>query len=247
MKTSFFGAALLAASVLAPAGASTFDKPQRVQVIKLPPEPENPQSTPTRSCTYYPGFLVKEIDLGEVGAAELTITQVHGTPPQCTTKIAGERKIAAETWSGYFKGAKGDFVFFDGEDGWNDGMPFAVLSATTGHKLFEDTRKGDGYAAIDLEEGALVLRYRRVWQAPCSLMADGDACWKKITAETSLPNPPRPDCSAAYQAEMARTPKFAKDIPALHTVIAYNAEAHYSGGRLTIAPREGKVQCWLPD
>jgi hypothetical protein len=248
MRTTRIGlATLFAAAICWPAGAATYDTPLKTQVIKLPPEPEDPQSKPTRTCTFYTAFLVKEIDLGEVGAAEDSITPVHGAAPPCTTKIAGETIIPPDAWSGYFKGAKGDFLFIDGSDGWNGGMPFAVFSATTAKKLFEEARKGDTFAAIDLKDGALAIRYRRVWQAPCSLMTEPEACWKQIVAAASLQNARRPDCSAAYKKEMERTPKFAKDIPPMHTVISYEAEARYTAGKLVITPRSGAVECWLPD
>ena len=236
--------ALLAA--VGPANASGFDKPVQTQVIKLPADPDNPSAKPTRTCTYYPGFVVKQIDLGEVGASELSIAPMAAQPPKCTAKLAGETVISSEVWSGYFKGAKGDFVFFDGDDGWNGGMPFAVFSKA-GKKLFDDVRKGDGYAAVDAGKDNLTIRYTRVWPSPCSLMADAEGCWKKIVAATSLSQAKRPDCTAAYRKEMARTPKFAKQVPDLHTVISYEAEARYANGKLTIAPRTGPVECWLPD
>ena len=247
MKSLLTASAVLCAATAATAAPNVFDKPVSTQVINLPPEPENPSAKPKRTCTFYPGFVVKEIDLGEVGASELTITAIQGAPPQCTTKIAREVKIDAETWSGYFRGAKGDFVFFDAEDGWNNGMPFAVFAGTSGRKLFSETRKGDGFKSIEFDNGALVLQYRRVWPSPCSLMADPKGCWAKIVAATGLPESRRPDCTAAYQAEMKRTPNFAKDIPAMPTVISYDVEARFAAGKLAIAPRGGTVECWLPD
>jgi len=246
MKSLLIASIALSAAAVA-ATPSPFDKPKETQVIKLPAEPENPQAKPKRTCTAYPGFVVKQIDTGEVGASELSIAALQGEPPKCTTKIAHEVIIAPETWSGYFSGAKGDFVFFDGDDGWNGGMPFAVFSAKTGNKLFSENREGDRYEAIEIADGTLVVRFRRVWLAPCSLMVDAKACWAKIVAATSLPASRQPDCTAAYKKEMERTPKFANDIPAMDSVISYAAEARYAGGKLAITPRSGSVQCWLPD
>jgi hypothetical protein len=210
-------------------------------------EPVNPQAKPKRTCTYYPGFVVKEIDMGEVGAADMSITAIHGEAPKCERDITHEVNIDPETWSGYFKGAKGDFVFFDSGDGWNGGMPFAVFNGKTGRKLLSDTRKGDTYGAIEAADGTLTLRYRRVWLAPCSLMADAKGCWKKIVAVTSLAESARPDCAAAYHKEMERTPKFASDIPAMASMISYEVETRHAGGKLSITPRPGSVECWLPD
>ena len=247
MKSFVIASLALSLSVATAAAPSLFDTPKDTQVIKLPADLANPQAKPKRTCTYYPGFVVKEIDMGEVGAADLSITAISGEAPKCERDIAHEVNIDPETWSGYFKGAKGDFVFFDGEDGWNGGMPFAVFNGKTGRKLFSDTRKGDTYHAVETAGGALMLRYRRVWPGPCSLMADAKGCWKKIVAATALPDAVRPDCTVAYRKEMARTPKFASSIPAMASVISYEAEARYAGGKLTIKPAPGTVECWLPD
>ena len=242
-----FAVTLLAVVVTSQAVASSFDKPANTQVVKLPADPDNPQAKPKRTCTTYADFMVKEVDLGETGAFELSIAPVHGPLPNCEKAIAHEAVIKPDTWSGYFSGAKGEYVFFDAEDGWNNGIPFAVFDAKTSRKLFSDTRKGDTYGAVELVNGGLVLRYRRVWLAPCSLMVNTQACWKKIVASTLLADSTRPDCSAAYHKEMERTPTFAKDIPTLPSVISYEAEARYEGGKLVVTPRPGSVECWLSD
>jgi hypothetical protein len=247
MKSFVIASLALLLSAATAAAPSLFDAPKNTQVVKLPADPANPQAKPKRTCTYYPGFVVKEIDMGEVGAADLSITAISGEAPKCERDIAHEVNIDPETWSGYFKGVRGDFVFFDGEDGLNGGMPFAVFSGKTGRKLFSDTRKGDAYAAIEDADGALTLRYRRVWLAPCSMMADAKGCWKRIVATTSLGETAPPDCTAAYKKEMERSPKFASDVHALPSVISFEVEARHAGGKLTIAPRPGPIECWLPD
>lgn len=231
------------------ARAEVFDTPVDTQVVHLPVDPSNPTAEQKRSCFTFAGFMVKEVDLGEVGANELSITPVAkgAKATACEDKIAGEMVIDPEDWSGYFDGVKGDFVLFDAEDGLNGGMPFAVYSAKTGNKLFEDSRKGDDFAAVAVSKGALVLRYRRVYLAPCSLMADPKGCWQKIVAATSLSGSAMPNCTAAYKAEMKRTPKFAKDIPGIASVIAYEVEARYAAGRLSLEPRPGAAECWLAD
>lgn len=42
-------------------------------------------------------------------------------------------------WVGYFKGAKGNLVFFDADDGINGGMPFVVYDSKTGKSVFKDS------------------------------------------------------------------------------------------------------------
>ena len=131
-----------------PAGAATtssdvFDKPLDKLVVKLPADHDNLQAKPNRSCSYYSGFMVKEVDLGEVGADELSITPIAkgGPKPSCEAKTAGEIIIKADDWSGYFEGAKGDFVFFTAGDGVNGGMPYAVYSAKTEQEIVRGFRE----------------------------------------------------------------------------------------------------------
>ncbi len=229
-------------AVFAAAGAAPFDTPIDKKVVTLPADPANPQAKPNRTCFSYPGFVVKQIDLGEKGAEELSIAP--GTAPACPAKIVGEVIIKGDVWAGYFLGAKGPFVFFNSDDGLNGGLPFAVF-APSGKKLFEDSRQGDAFKSVAVADGALVMHYRRVWLAPCSLYGDAKACWKTIVAATALPETAKPDCSKAYRDEMTRT--FAKEIPKLKSVIAYAVEARYGDGKLALKPEGGPVRCWLED
>lgn len=223
------------------AGAELFDTPLHKEVIKLPADPDNPQVKPRRSCFYYPGFMVKEVDRGEVGASELAIAPAGAKG--CDAKTAGEHVVNPDEWSGYFTGVKGSFVFFDADDGHNGGMPFAVYSGSTGRKLFEDGRKGE-FLSLRLEDGGLVLRYHRVLDAGCSLYA-GTGCWAKISAATGLND--EPDCREAYDREKKRTPQFAKQIPTLPTIISYDVQARFANGKTVYSARKGRVECWLGD
>lgn len=248
MASLFFrwGAIALGLSALAAAPVpDVFDKPVETKVIRLTDWPFN-QPRPKRTCTYYEGFMEKETDLGEIGADKQSVTPIAraAKAPACVAKTMGERFITADNWQGYFKGAKGEFLFFDDGDGVNGGLPFTVFSAKTGKKLFDDSRQGATFKAITLMDRALVMRYRRVWLAPCSLMSDAKGCWKKITAATTLPEPARPDCSADYRKEIARTPQYAAEIRNDPSVIGYDVEARFAGGKLSIKPLPGRTACW---
>jgi hypothetical protein len=251
MKWNGFAAALVVLTTAANAAQTkqdVFDKPLDKHVVALPADPDNPQAKPKRSCFYYPGFMVKEVDLGEPGAERLSITPVGERigPPKCLTDNNHEIIIKPDDWSGYFDGKKGDFLFFDADDGHNGGMPFAVFTPVA-KKLFEDNRVGDGFKSVELAGSTLVVRYRRVFVAPCSLYADAKGCWNKIVAVTALASTARPDCTKPYEKEMKRTPKFAKDIRTSKSVIAYDVEAKYEGGKLTFTPTGGSAECWLQD
>jgi len=240
---------LCVAAADADRSSDAFDKPVSKQVIPLPADPDNPQAKAKRSCFNYPGFTVKEVDLGEVGADTLAIIPISTgkKEPLCEQKTGSEFVIKRDDWSGYFAGTKGNFVFFDADDGLQGGMPFAVFSGKTGKKLFEDSRLGDNFTSIASSGDGLVLRYKRVYLAPCPLFADSKACWKKITAATALADATPPDCSEAYEKEMKRTPKFAQAVRRGNTVIGYNVEARYAGGKPTFAPLPGRTTCWLED
>ncbi len=229
--------------------ADVFDKPLDKQVVKLPADPDNPTAKAKRSCFVYPGFMVKEVDLGEVGADELSITPLSkgGQKPLCGAKTADEIVIKGDDWLGYFEGVKGDFVFFTAEDGVNGGMPFAVFSGRNGKKLFEESAGTELFRSIVLSGDGMTMRYRRVFKSSCSLYADPKECWRKIVAVTLLADASKPDCNSAYEKEMKRTPKFAKEIPATPTIIGYNVEARYAGGKLRFTPQGGRVECWLED
>ncbi len=140
--------------------AGLFDKPLKVAKVPLPADPLNPQAKPVVSCSYFKDFAVKEINRGEVGA-ELSIVPLSagGEAYKCG-EAAAPGEIATKDWSGYFKGAKGAYVFYSADDGHNGGMGFAIYNGADGKKLFDDTamklhavRFEAGRAGAALHEG----------------------------------------------------------------------------------------------
>jgi hypothetical protein len=233
-----------------PAGAavapSQFDRPLRIERVALPRDADNPQAKPQVTCYRYRDFLVKEVDLGEVGADQLSI--LPGAPPsyRCQRQNAvGERVIPGAQWTGYFAGAKGGFVVFNAEDGWQDGLGFAVFDAASGAKRLDDAAKG-GFSAIEASPGRLKLRYVRVYAAKCSLRADAHGCWRRIRAATGLTGQRPPDCAAAYAREARRRPKFAAKVRTDPTVIDYEAVAQISATGAKIRPLSGRALACRP-
>ena len=149
-------ASLAVSGVLAGAAPSPFDRPLKVVRLPLPRDPENPQARARLSCAYFPTFMAKEIDLGEVGAAQLSIVPVTAARKETCRRenLPGEMVISPNDWTGYFSGVKGRYVVFDADDGWNGGTGFAIFSATDGKKLFDDAAKS---------------RLRAIQQAPAGL------------------------------------------------------------------------------
>src|SRR5215467_684301 len=111
------------------AWGETFDKPVRKQVVELG-KAANPLSDRHRvTCYFFPNFMVKEVDLGEVGAERMGIVPVSPqTPGKCTRARSKEEiVISAKDWSGYFLGVKASYVFFSGDDLWNGARGFAIF------------------------------------------------------------------------------------------------------------------------
>lgn len=177
----------------------TFDKPVRKQRVELA-KTANALSDRNRvTCYYFPKFMVKEVDLGEVGAERLGIVPVK---PQSTGKCVRARDneeivIPAEQWSGYFMGVKNGYVFFSGDDLWNGATPFAIFDAATGKKLFEDSAKAD--IAFATNGQTVAMRYLRVVSDDCFILKDA-ACWQLMASKYGLDNAAAPDCRKGYQA-----------------------------------------------
>ncbi|RFB96425.1 hypothetical protein B5K08_08620 [Rhizobium leguminosarum bv. trifolii] len=237
-------ASVIVAAFVSVAGASenaaAFDKPIKVDVVTLPKDELNPDAKPKITCSRYPAFMVKEVDLGEVGAEKLALLAADAP---CERTSERERVIADDT-AGYLMGVSGGFVFFRAADGWNGGLPFVVYDAATGERLLDDSLDGDDFAAIRSGKGELTLDFRRVYTASCSLYP-GRACVKTIAADIGLSQ--LPDCTAAYKAEIKRSPDHAGEIEKLPSVIVYPVELTYAAGDTSRRALEGTTACRVPD
>ena len=248
--------AIILLSVLLPANAMAKEtRPaystsrSRLQRFRFPPIRRDSKAKPAVSCFYFNGFAAKQIDRGEIGA-ELSIVPLPAGAEayKCQeAAVAGEIAVDAKEWSGYFKGVKGAYIFFDADDGHSGGMGFAVYSAPDGKKIFEDTSKG--LHAAELAPSGLVLRYTRVYEAGCSLYADPAGCWAKVKAATGLTQASAPDCAAPYKAEEKRmkgTPNQAKvAVAAERCGLRGGSGAASRTGKISAA--QGKAACRLPD
>jgi hypothetical protein len=217
-----------------------FDKPLKTLRVALQPDALNPQSKPKVTCTYYATFMVKEVDLGEVGADQVSLLPISPqakAPPCVRANAAGERVFPAAAWSGYFLGVRGQYIFLDGSDGWQGGMPFAVFT-TNAKKLVDDTRIK--WAAIATTPTGLILRYRRIYEAKCSLFSAPDTCWSDIKKDTGVTGT-MPDCRVAYVKEQKRVPKFAKETADDPTVIDYDVVMTIDGNKHSLKPASGKA------
>ena len=119
--------------------ADTFDNPVRRQTVDLGPSPSGPATTAKVKCYFFPEFMVKEVDMGEVGAERLGILPVTPSSSGKCVKAADaeEKVIRSDDWSGYFMGVRKNYVFFGAADRINSSLPFAVFDAGTGKTLWE--------------------------------------------------------------------------------------------------------------
>jgi tetratricopeptide (TPR) repeat protein len=234
-----------------------FDRPLSKKVIMLPANPASPQAKPALSCFYYPNFMVKEIDLGELGAWQLSIIPASRNYKETACRrqnIQSERVIDSDPdsgWSGYFRGVKGNYVFFDAEDGWEGGMPFAIYDGINGQKIFHDAIQGD-FQGLLFRPTSITMKYKRIYLSPCSMRADETGCWQKIQQETGLLNATAPDCRQAYRdaldAEIARRPSEAEkartqEIIEDPTVLKYTVNVEIENGQKTITALPDKIEC----
>ena len=249
------------------ARAGSFDTPVLKKTVDLGPARYNPRTHGKVNCYFFHDFMVKEVDMGEKGAERLAIVPaVKGQGHICSRlREPGEKTINPDDWSGYFKGVKGNLVFFDADDGWDGGMGFEVFDSKTGKKLWDDVALGD----IDLDIGAdksVSLRYTRIVDGGCIMPKDPTACWQKISTKLGLANAAAPDCLAGYEKSAQDTAKgrcqaqnsssdqcLAKEIALARrqageapSVISYAVEVLLAPEPV-VKPAGGNMGCWPSD
>lgn len=195
--------ATLAAIVLG-AGPLVFtagaEAPEKVERVELPPRCA--VCPPGRvTCSWYPGYMVREVDLGDIGAEAIAIVPRGGkrADPACgRERVRGEISItgAADPWTGYFEGARGGFALFRAPEPRGDAFAFAVYDVETGERVLADEAIGTG--KVTGRAGRVGLSYVRRTVAPCSPLAEGEACWQRIRTALGVGGEP-PDCAEPYR------------------------------------------------
>jgi hypothetical protein len=179
--------------------AGTFDLPLAKKIVDLGRSESSPERRAKVTCYFFARFMVKEVDMGEKGSDRLAIVPiVEGKITRCTkSQDPAEKIVKPDDWAGYFKGVKGNFVFFDADDGMNGGIPFAVYDAESGKKLFEDNALGP-LAFTTLPDKTVQVNYRRVVSTGCPLPKD-KSCWESAKVKLGLENASAPDCTVGYE------------------------------------------------
>jgi hypothetical protein len=156
-------------------------------------------------CFTFAHLMVKEIDAREIGDEQISILPLASPterPPCQARNLANERIIPTASWSGYFLGVKGNYVFLSAEDGVNGGMGFSVYRGADTTSVFQDSVKFDRdrmlFDSVGIDGSGLKLRYTRVYSGKCSVQTDGAACWTQVATAAEIPVTPAPDCAAGY-------------------------------------------------
>lgn len=166
-------------------------------------------------CIYFADFMLKQRTPveGEGGPDTPAIVRTKDAP--CAEgKAPGEALLKAteDSSSTAFAGRKGGFLVFQGSLDQN--RDFVVLDASNGRLLHTDTRGyTSGIDGVDIDNGALVVRYRRdiTPSESCSLMAKTRDCWARVIADKKLPAgaptqaPAAQICASAYKAANAKS------------------------------------------
>jgi len=250
--------------------AAGFDAPLEKKQVDLALVPGVGNGRNRISCFYFDQFMVKEIDLGEKGADQLSIipfSKDSGKPPCQKDPAKNEIVIPGQgpgSWSGYFKGVKSQFVFFDADDGSDGALGFSVFDGRNAKKLFEDAAVGD-LVLTNLNGSSTTVRYERAYRGSCSIPKEGQSCWAKIHAEIHVQPSTPPDCATGYSESktymaharckaqnMLGADCFQKDMQTMSrwddspSVIGYPVEIA-DLNKPTIRPTGMIISCWPAD
>lgn len=254
IPTAMLGLLLVCGQNLFPLteSAESFDTPLKKSVVDFGPAPDSLDRgfRVKLSCYFYEGFMVKEYDEGQKGAEWLAIAPFEqNAAPQCTqSHTRNETVIKYPEWSGYFKGTRANWVFFNAADGENGGLQFVVYDARKGKKVFEDSAYDSTMWSEKVEDspfnrlrieksqdGQLSLKYLRVVEAECDLHSEKSACWEAVRKRLGLKNAQVPVCSGY------------KDIQTRWTSsIAYPVEV-FLIPRPAVKTVPGPTKCWPVD
>ena len=235
------------------ASTDPFDAPVEKKIVDFGPSPYYGPGTDIHvrlSCYIYPAFMVKQYDEGQKGAEWLAVAPMEkGAVPQCAkSHEPGEWVLDNEKeWHGYFKGVKGNLVFFVAADGADGGMPFAVFDPKTRRKIFEDSYFYAGMWNVKFKDspfndirvqrtanGQVSLKYLRVVGTEYDLHTARAPSWGPLRKRLGIKTIQKPAC--LFYAKGSWGP----------SVVAYPVE-------VSLFPKpvrkniEGPVRCWSVD
>ena len=177
----------------------SFDAPLRKTVVDLGVSPYAAGDHPAHgelACYFFRSFMVKVLDLKQKGAEWIAIAPDADSGSLRCVREHGKGEKVIEHWFGYFAGVKGNLIFLNGDDGYQGGYPFGVFDSATGKRLFGDSRElAEKEFHFAHDGNGLVVRYRRVFVAECSIPGKKEACWEEIERKAGLASQPMPACT----------------------------------------------------
>jgi len=224
--------------------AETFDKPLKQVNVDLGLSPDQRPEDNLHiklSCSYYPEFMVKELDdKGELGPKWLAIvTSSPAHLPACVQLHGPKEKLLAQNMCEEFWGVKQGLVFLAGCEIQNSILDFSVYDPKTSKQLFQDSIGVYRHASNDIDfvntstGQQLRFRYMRAFAGDCSVPQRGAACWRKFQEKVGLNTAPIPRCSG-YEGKMADD---------WLTVFAYPVEVTFQP-QPVVKNLHGPIQCW---
>ena len=190
-------------------------------------------------CHWFADLMIRETqtDSPGFGPAYVVYPGPGGARPVCRAKPTA-RDTKLDMQSEALLGRKGAYLVFELTDSFG-AEPFFVLHLPDGRQVYTD-QTASGVEAVAVEGDALRLRYQRGYDAPCSLLTQGVACWRQAMQAghfaRAIASQPPPDCAAAYKA--------VPELPASNpSTIVYDVEVRVApAGRATVVSR-GRVGC----
>lgn len=197
------------------------DPATNVQVLELAPDKYNPNIKRSVKCYEYKNFVIKVVDYGEKGAAQLSVLPKKSEQEiSCQEKNLNDEVVIGD-WSGYFYGVKGDYTFFSSDDGsLGGGVAFMVYNAREHKIVFADeaanNKNGIMMTKVSADANGLKLSYRRNYFADCSVITDGE-CAAQIANAIGIANTLKKKCKTPYK-------KLKKSERSTPTYISYDVE-----------------------
>ncbi len=156
--------------------------------------------------------MVKQLSEGGIkGSAEVSITlERNGPQPPCK-RAKGPGEMVLDGYYGFFIGAKQNLAFFE-DDGGNGATAVTTYDSRTGKQVYSDNAdfpmSEDGRSKdiriTHVDDNQVVLSYRRIVVAECSLPGDGTTCWEQIRKDLGIGDKPIPQCTGYGYEDWAR-------------------------------------------
>jgi hypothetical protein len=246
LAMSIFALALGGAAAEALPDEKLFDPPDAFQDL---PAIEGAHPAEALRCGWYADFMIRQTrtDSPAMGPSYVVRASPSGTRPVCRA-AATPRDTRLELDSETLLGRKGDYLIYEATDA-NGAEPFIVLHLPDGRQIYGDEKNDfpnaaskPGFQIVELQGQTLHLRYSRGYNASCSILKDGVACWNKAMKEghfaRAVASQPVPieSCATSYKVD--------NQTPSTDTsMIVYDVDMTLTAaGKATVLSR-GPITC----